>query len=229
MTKDDDTFKRTFILVDKKDVLRERQSRSKALTVIGARQLHCVKAVAPGIIKPRRVSCTCLVCLDIEHGVCKNEAYVDEWVEKTLTKDLRQKSRKNMNNTSEKRKAKGEKVVGKGTKQKPNQKKKGQKNQPQLNNHKSQSNARHVESCHDQTDLQHEENHQGPTRVQCEEDHQVKSQMEHEENFQMQASEENHQGISQLLTVNDLSDDMRKTVFQYIFDDLQNASRSSLV
>jgi hypothetical protein len=98
-----------------------------------------------------------------------------------------------------------------------------------LNNHKSQSNARHVESCHDQTDLQHEENHQGPTRVQCEEDHQVKSQMEHEENFQMQASEENHQGISQLLTVNDLSDDMRKTVFQYIFDDLQNASRSSLV
>lgn len=134
-----------------------------------------------------------------------------------------------MNNTSEKRKAKGEKVVGKGTKQKPNQKKKGQNNQPQLNNHKSQSNARHVESWHDQTDLQHEENHQGPTRVQCEEDHQVKSQMEHEENFQMQASEENHQGISQLLTVNDLSDDMRKTVFQYIFDDLQNASRSSLV
>jgi hypothetical protein len=80
LTKDDDTFKRTFILVDKKDVLRERQSRSKALTVIGTRQLHCVKAVAPGIIKPRRVSCTCLVCLDIEHGVCKNEAYVDEWV-----------------------------------------------------------------------------------------------------------------------------------------------------
>lgn len=61
LTKDDDTFKRTFILVDKKDVLRERQSRSKALTVIGTRQLHCVKAVAPGIIKTRRVSCTSCV------------------------------------------------------------------------------------------------------------------------------------------------------------------------
>lgn len=129
-----------------------------------------------------------------------------------------------MNNTSEKRKAKGEKVIGKGTKQKPNQTNKGQKNQPQLNHHKSQSDARHVESYQGQTDLQHEENHQGPTRVQCEEDHQVQSQMEHEENFQMQVSEENHQDISQLLTVNDLSGDMRKTVFQYIFDDLLNVS-----
>lgn len=105
MTKDDDTFKRTFILIDKKDVLRERQSRSKALTVIGTRQLHCVKAVAPGMIKTRRISCTCLVCLDIEGGVCKNEAYVHACVEKTLTKDLRQKSHKNFNHTSEKHKS----------------------------------------------------------------------------------------------------------------------------
>lgn len=67
------------------------------------------------------------MCLDIEGGVCKNEAYVHACVEKTLTKDLRQKSHKNFNHTSEKHKVESEKIVVKGTKQK----KKGQKNQVQ--------------------------------------------------------------------------------------------------
>ncbi|CAC5404055.1 unnamed protein product [Mytilus coruscus] len=94
LTKDGDTFKRTFLLIDKKDVPRSRPLRSEAVTVPGTRQFHCVKAVAQGLIKTRRVSCTCVVCLDIEQGTCINNTYVDEWVEQTLTNDLRKLNQK---------------------------------------------------------------------------------------------------------------------------------------
>lgn len=57
LLKDDEAFKRTFIFIDKKDVHRERPPKSKAQTVIGTMQLHCVKAFSPGIIKTRKVSC----------------------------------------------------------------------------------------------------------------------------------------------------------------------------
>ncbi|CAC5387908.1 unnamed protein product [Mytilus coruscus] len=69
-------------------------TKGEAVTVPGTRQFHCVKAVAQGLIKTRRVSCTCVVCLDIEQGTCINNTYVDEWVEQTLTNDLRKLNQK---------------------------------------------------------------------------------------------------------------------------------------
>lgn len=80
LTKDGDTFKRGFVFIDNKDVARLRSLRTEAVTVTGTRQFHCVKAVAQGLIKTRRVSCTCIVCLDIEQGTCINNTYVDEWI-----------------------------------------------------------------------------------------------------------------------------------------------------
>lgn len=38
--------------------------------------------------------------MDIERGICKNESYVDEWDEKILTKELKQKCEKARNKTS---------------------------------------------------------------------------------------------------------------------------------
>ncbi|VDH99491.1 Hypothetical predicted protein [Mytilus galloprovincialis] len=212
LTKDADTFKRTFLLIDKKDVPRSRPLRNEAVTVPGTRQFHCVKAVAQGLIKTRRVSCTCVVCLDIEQGTCINNNYVDEWVEQTLTNDLRKLNQKSK---SKKRK------VGK--------RKETLTNMESALNHETVET--HEECQNKEThDTEIIETHEEPQIVKSLDESQIvethkepHTEETHEEWQIIDTHQEPGRTIEPIIEIS-VDNDMRKTVFQYIYDDFQNAS-----
>lgn len=65
------------------DIERNRPDRVIKTTLKGTRKIHAVRAISPGIIATRNLTCTCKSCLS-EDGSCINGNYVKPWTVRKL-------------------------------------------------------------------------------------------------------------------------------------------------
>lgn len=72
LLKDDPHFKRSFVLVGSREIVRERPE-TEIRTVPGTRKMHQVERVSNFVIKSRRFACLCLCCRENVDGICPNK------------------------------------------------------------------------------------------------------------------------------------------------------------
>ncbi|XP_067287029.1 uncharacterized protein [Pseudorasbora parva] len=79
---------RTFYLVKRGEIQRDRPITQVKSALAGTRDLHSVRCVSPGVLDTRVYSCFCDGCMKVEDGSqCSNSNYVFPWQRRTLNID----------------------------------------------------------------------------------------------------------------------------------------------
>ena len=77
--------RRSFYLIKKGEIERNRPKRTGAATLPGTRKLHAIVGLAPMNLNVRRLSCFCDSCTkDESSSTCANSEYVTNWKHKQL-------------------------------------------------------------------------------------------------------------------------------------------------
>ncbi|XP_070550272.1 uncharacterized protein [Ptychodera flava] len=89
LSKESDTFRRTFILIPKESIQRYRVDRD-VKTVKGTRQIHSLRSTGNAYsLQRRRLSCYCTACTSYSDG-CVNKQWIQPWERLQLSSNINQ-------------------------------------------------------------------------------------------------------------------------------------------